>query len=160
MTFNYAHANFLKRYEKSLIEKAIDERAKAFSPISGSQVGAAVLVYDGKIFGGSNVEFARSQNIHAEWIAASDALKYTTAKLNLSARNLKVKMRKGLEEIVAIAIVNEAGIPSCGSCRQMLYEINLNMRVLGVLPNGEFKVRATLRQLYPNAYQSNDGLKI
>jgi len=34
MTSNYAHANFLKRYEKSLIEKAIDERAKAFSPIS------------------------------------------------------------------------------------------------------------------------------
>ena len=160
MTSNYAHANFLKRYEKSLIEKAIDERAKAFSPISGSQVGAAVLVYVGKIFGGSNVEFARSQNIHAEWIAASDALKYTTAVLNWSGKNLKAKMRKGLEEIIAIAIVNKTGIPGCGLCRQMLYEINPDMQVLGVLPNGEVKVRATLRQLYPNAYRSNDGLKI
>jgi len=42
----------------------------------------------------------------------------------------------------------------------MLYEINPDMQVLGVLPSGEVKVDKQLRELYPNAYRSNDGLKI
>ena len=167
----------LELRKELLIKSAIDARNTAFSPISNSQVGAAVLVYyDGRfankneslyltqIFSGSNMEFARSQNIHAEWIAMSEALKYLTKKsfpLNTyDANGVKIKMREGLEDIVAIAIVNNAGIPGCGSCRQMLYEINPDMQVLGVLPSGEVKVDKQLRELYPNAYRSNSGLVI
>jgi cytidine deaminase len=149
---------FPAKYKETLIDKAVYTRHKAFSLISGSQVGAAILVYDGTVFAGSNIEFARSQNMHAEWVAAYSAMSYLAKTLNLP--KLKAKMREGLEEIVAIAIVNNEGIPGCGPCRQMLYEINPNMQVLGVLPNKEIKVNRTIGQLYPHAYRSNDGLKL
>ncbi len=150
------YAKILAQREAALIAVAIEARSAAFSPFSGSQVGCAVLVYDGTIFSGANVEFTRSSNIHAEFIAMQKALAYVQEKLALERDNLLEKIKNGLEEIVAIAEATNSAIPGCGNCRQMLLEINPEIVFYGILPSGKIANKQKISNLYPNPYRSNN----
>lgn len=142
--------------EEELIKCALSARKNAFAPFSGSKVGVAVLVDDGAIFTGANVEFARNMNIHAEFVAMEKALKYIAPKYT----TIDERIKEGFSEIVAIAEVNNQGLPGCGPCRQMVLEVNPEMIFYGVYPNGEIKVKKPIKELYPFEYRSNDNFKL
>jgi len=145
-----------KSWERNLIRAAIDERKAAFSPFSGAKVGVAVLTKEGYTLAGSNVEFTRSMNIHAEMNVLSAVLKHYITKDKATIQN----MREGFSDIIAIAEVNSEGIPGCGACRQAILEVNPDMIFYGVKPDGTIVVKKKITELVPNHYRSNDNLKL
>jgi cytidine deaminase len=98
---------------KELIESAIDATANAYAPYSGFDVGAAVLLNNGKIIEGSNQENAAyPSGLCAERVALFSA--------NTQYPDTKVLA-------VAVAAVTNGKqadmITPCGACRQVLLEV-------------------------------------
>lgn len=124
---------------QKLIVAATAAREKAYSPYSGFAVGAAILLEDGEIVTGCNVENAGySLTICAERNAMSTAIML------------------GGGQPVAIAIVGEKGkfCPPCGACRQFLVEFNPKMIV--VLEDRTEIITYVLEDLLPE-YFSRKG---
>lgn len=89
---------------------------RAYAPYSKFRVGAAVLLDDGRVFTGCNVENASyGLTICAERSAVFAAVAGSVGK----------------PEIVAVAVVNHRGAPCspCGACRQVLAEFGTRATV-------------------------------
>ena len=124
---------------RSLLETARSVRPKAYAPYSNYQVGAAVLMSDGRIFSGVNVENASyGLTMCAERVAVFAAIV------------------AGGREVEAIAIV-AAGhhLPwPCGACRQVLAEFGSDHTRVFVAAEddlGNYQ-EATLFDLIPHAF--------
>jgi cytidine deaminase len=93
-----------------LIAAAQAARALAYAPYSGFTVGAALLMQDGRMISGGNVE------------NASYGLTLCAERTAL-ARALAERYRSG--QVRAIAIASGASSPTmpCGACRQWLIEL-------------------------------------
>lgn len=94
---------------RSLEESAEQVASLAYAPYSKFRVGAALLLSDGSIYRGCNVEnLSYGLTICAERSAVVNAI---------SSKGPGIR-------IVAIAItnLNEAASPPCGACRQVLSE--------------------------------------
>ena len=118
-----------------LIRAAIDVRDQAYAPHSHFYVGAALLMHDGEIAVGCNVENASySLSLCAERVAASAAV------------------AAGHRTWRAIAIASVGGVVPCGACRQFLIEFggDVNVILVDVL-DGSRKTRK-LSQLLPDAF--------
>lgn len=91
--------------QETLIRAAREARQMAYAPYSNYAVGAALLMADGRIFTGVNVENASyGLTICAERTAVFKAVS------------------EGARKIVAIAVCTENGGSPCGACRQVLVE--------------------------------------
>jgi len=94
---------------EKLEQAAIHVMRNAHAPYSNFRVGAAVLLTNGEIFSGCNVENASyGMSNCAERTAIFSAVAQLGPKI----------------EIQAVAVVNDRGIPCspCGACRQVIYE--------------------------------------
>ena len=95
-----------------LMKKALEARARSYSPYSGFSVGAALLCADGSIYTGANIENSSfTPTICAERVAFFSAV------------------HDGHRDFKAIAIVGgKTGLnadeqcPPCGVCRQVMSE--------------------------------------
>ena len=93
----------------SLLERARSAAAQSYSPYSGFKVGAALLLSDGHMVNGANVEnVSFGLTICAERSALVRAVSEYGPKIRIAA--------------VAVANLNQAPSPPCGACRQMLAE--------------------------------------
>ena len=121
-----------------LIRAATDSRDQAYAPHSHFYVGAALLMPDGKIISGCNVENARySLTLCAERVAASAAV------------------AAGYRSWRAIAIASLGGVMPCGACRQFLSEFGNDLTVIVVdVIDGTKKTRK-LSQLLPDAFDTS-----
>lgn len=124
---------------EELISQAFSAMAKAYTPYSGFQVGAALLTADGVIYQGCNIENAA----------------YTPS--NCAERTAFFKaVSEGVREFQAICIVGgKDGIPSgltapCGVCRQVMMEFCDPETFQIILPSGreEYEIY-TLKELLP-----------
>src|SRR3954447_13125490 len=105
----------LKPMNSELIARAIAARERAIAPYSGFKVGAALRTKAGKIYEGCNVENASyGLSVCAERVALLKALS------------------EGEREFEAMAVVTDAATltPSCGSCRQLMWEYCGDIEVL------------------------------
>lgn len=95
---------------QALLAEAREARAQAYVPYSRFAVGAALLLDDGRIIRGANVE------------NASYGLALCAERVALS-RMLQEGYRPG--RVVAVAVATAAARPTapCGACRQWLYEL-------------------------------------
>jgi cytidine deaminase len=94
---------------KALIQKARAAMKRAYAPYSDFRVGAAVLLRNGAIFTGCNVEnVSYGLTICAERNAIFAAVAASAKK----------------PEIIAVAVVNHRGVACspCGACRQVIAE--------------------------------------
>ena len=112
----YENTSELSDSERMLVESAADAAAKAYAPYSHFMVGAAILLDDGTIVTGANVE-------NAAFPSGSCAEK---TALSYSVSNFPDRFP------VAIAItaisngkITSEPVPPCGNCRQMLLEEEL-----------------------------------
>jgi cytidine deaminase len=99
----------MKLLGQKLFRMARAAMKRAYAPYSDFRVGAAILLDDGRVFTGCNVENASyGLTICAERNAVFAAVAAT----------------RGKPEIVALAVVNQRGVPCspCGACRQVLAE--------------------------------------
>ncbi len=109
----YASRDELPVVEKRLVEQAVTATAGAYAPYSHFNVGAALLLDDGTVIRGANVENAAFPSGSC---AEKTALSYMVAN-------------HGDRKALAIAIAAMSGgkltaepVPPCGNCRQMLIE--------------------------------------
>ena len=121
---------------RSLAAKAAEQ---SYSPYSKFRFGAAVLLQDGKIFAGPNVENASYRlTICAENTAIAKAI---------SEAGPKIKVRA-----VAVANLNGAASMPCGACRQILWEFGgADTWVFGPGEDGPLDV--TLGSLLPHGFR-------
>jgi cytidine deaminase len=97
------------RQRARLLAAARKAMKNAHAPYSHFRVGAALLTAKGEMFAGCNVENASYGMTNcAERTAIFSAVAASGPKL----------------EIVAVAVVNDQGVPCspCGACRQVIYE--------------------------------------
>ena len=99
--------------EKKLVEAAVAAADGAYAPYSGFRVGAAMMLDDGTVTRGANVENAAFPSGSC---AEKTVISYTVANYHD-------------KKTVAIAIAAFSGgeltedpVPPCGNCRQMLIE--------------------------------------
>ena len=109
----YASKDEMPEADAQLLTRAEEMTANSYAPYSNFHVGAAVLMSDGRIFGGSNQENAA---FPSGLCAERTALYYASAQCPD-------------QDVVAVAIAAEyqgkpaEGIPSpCGACRQAMVQ--------------------------------------
>lgn len=89
----------------ALIQAALAVRAKAYAPYSNYPVGAALLMEDGSIITGVNVENASyGLSMCAERTAVFKAVS------------------QGYQRLLAVAVATDNAGSPCGACRQVLTE--------------------------------------
>ena len=122
-----------------LIQAANRVRVNAYAPYSNYSVGAALLTSSGKIFTGVNVENA-------------------AYPLTMCAERSAVfcAVASGEREFIAIVVATSNGGTPCGSCRQVLSEFGLDIKVF--LVDGESNVvqETTVGELLPGAFSGED----
>src|SRR6201987_4825076 len=102
-------ANLSASVRKKLERAAMRVMKNAHAPYSKFRVGAAILLTNGRVFSGCNVE-----NASYGMTNCAERTAIFTAVAELGPKF----------EIKAIAVVNDKGVPCspCGACRQVIYE--------------------------------------
>ena len=116
-----------------LLDAARQARDRAYAPYSGFRVGAALLMEDGAVVAGCNVE-NRSYGLTV--CAERGALSAAVAQGHGRPR--------------AVAVLTDTSPPSapCGMCRESLQELAPGIPVLLANPAGE-RVETTVAELLP-----------
>jgi cytidine deaminase len=122
---------------RGLLARAREARAAAYAPYSGFKVGAALLAADGRIFAGVNVENA--------------SYGLTTCAERTAVVTAIAEGARGFRAIAVAGPDDAASCPPCGSCRQILYEIDPSLAVVTSGADGD-PVVAPLRELLPGAF--------
>jgi len=108
-----------------IILKSQQAREKAYAPYSNFKVGAAVLTTSGKIYTGCNIESSSyGLSICAERVALFKAVS------------------EGEKDFIAIAIATSSQnyCPPCGACRQILWDLAPEIKVLLVSDSKNFQL--------------------
>lgn len=121
---------------QTLIAEARAAMEQAHATYSDFTVGAALLMEDGSIVRGANIENASfGATICAERSAIASALS------------------QGKRGIQAVAVTNatDTKITPCGICRQVIYEYGNNIPVICTNQSGEHVI-FTISELLPHAF--------
>lgn len=124
---------------KELITMALQAQKKAYVPYSNFHVGAAVLMEDGKVYTGCNIEIASySPTLCAERTAIFKGIS------------------EGSKKIDTIAIVGDAN-PTypCGVCRQVIREFGKDAKIIIANSEDDYK-EYTMEELLPNSFGPED----
>jgi cytidine deaminase len=121
--------------KENLMQKALDARTAAYAPYSHYHVGAALLLKNGEVYLGCNIE---------------------NASYGLTICSERTAVFKAISEkrsdFVAIAVATKDGGAPCGACRQVLNEFNPQMLVLIGNEAGEIVREMPLSALLPAAF--------
>lgn len=129
---------------RKLAKIAIDARENAYVPYSKFKVGAAVLMADGSIYTGCNIE-------NASYGATNCAERTAIFKA----------VSEGHKEIKAIAIVGDMSTNTypCGICRQVIAEFASKDIDIILVKNEESYIIKTMEEILPGAFTKGDLLK-
>ena len=122
---------------KLLIQAARAARKHAYAPYSNFKVGAAVETKSGEIFSGCNME------------NASFGLTVCAERNALGAMIVT-----GNKSVKSIAIASENGVPPCGACRQVIWEICGEIPVYLIDEAGN-TTATTSTELLPGAFNKD-----
>lgn len=118
----------------ALVAAAQVAREHAYAPYSRYRVGAAILLPDGEIVSGANVENA------------------SYGLSNCAERSaVFTAVSQGAREILAVAVATENAGSPCGACRQVLAEFGGDIPVLLVDAAGRAR-ETTLYALLPDHF--------
>ncbi|PKL43385.1 MAG: cytidine deaminase [Candidatus Riflebacteria bacterium HGW-Riflebacteria-1] len=126
--------------EKELINQAIAASKMAYAPYSKFHVGAALLLENGEIIQGCNVENA------------------SYGLCNCAERTaLFTAIAAGHKKFIKLAVyVDRAAFtPPCGACRQVIHELAPGVEILLINNRGEIK-RTSDAELLPLSFGSAD----
>ncbi|MFZ0535659.1 MAG: cytidine deaminase [Candidatus Sulfotelmatobacter sp.] len=124
--------------QAQLLRSAKKAMKNAHAPYSKFRVGAAILLSNGKIFGGCNVENASYGMTNcAERTAIFSAVAQLGPKI----------------EIRAVSVANDHGVPCspCGACRQVIYEFGPDATVFFQGKDGPRQAHIT--ELLPEGFR-------
>ncbi len=122
--------------EQILIQRATQALLSARALYSGFQVGAAILLEDGSIYEGFNIEAnSSSVSICAERVAVVHAMLYSRSKI----------------KTLAIVADTHTIISPCGICRQFLSEFS-SLKVVMSNLKGDTNIMS-IHDLLPHPFQ-------
>ena len=122
-----------------LQQRAIAVAQHAYAPYSHFRVGAAVLLVDGTIVTGCNVENSSYRlTVCAEQAAIATAV---------SLRGPSIRIRA-----IAVANLNDTASQPCGACRQTIHEFSTPDTVVFFPGEGGAIAQATIAALLPAAF--------
>jgi cytidine deaminase len=124
--------------QSRLLRTARKVMKNAHAPYSKFRVGAAILLTNGKIFAGCNVENASYGMTNC---AERTAIFSAVAKLGPKI------------EIRAVSVVNDLGVPCspCGACRQVIYEFGRDATVF--FQGAKGPKQAHITELLPEGFR-------
>lgn len=124
--------------QQELLQSAKKSMSCAYAPYSNFRVGAAVLLADGAIFTGCNVENAS--------YGLTNCAERTAIFSAVAERGPKIEIR-------AVTVVNDQGIPCspCGACRQVIYEFGPYATIFFQGANGP--KQAQIAELLPEGFR-------
>jgi cytidine deaminase len=122
-----------------LQQRAIAVAHHAYAPYSNFRVGAAVLLLDGTIVTGCNVENASYRlTVCAEQAAIATAVSLHGPQIRIRA--------------IAVANLNDTASQPCGACRQTIHEFSTPDTIVFFPGEGATIVQATIAALLPAAF--------
>lgn len=123
---------------EELRKRALEVRKNSYSPYSGHKVGAAILMSDGSIHAGCNVENSSyGGTLCAERVAVHSAV---------AAKGPQVRVRE-----VVVATDATPPWPPCGMCRQVISEFQEEAVIHAVNPQGDIQ-SWKFEDLLPSAF--------
>ena len=127
--------------QKRLIEAATDARNRAYAPYSKFNVGAALLLEDGKtIITGCNVE------------NASYGLAICAERNAICAA-----VARGHQKFLAVAVAAAPLASPCGACRQFIVEFGADIEVISFDPADPTTVKVwKIGELIPENFDGAD----
>jgi len=139
MSSQHAPASLDPAQAADLQQRAITVAHHAYAPYSNFRVGAALLLTDGTIVTGCNVENASYRlTVCAEQAAIASAV---------SLHGHKIKIRA-----IAVANLNNTASQPCGACRQTIHEFS-TPDTLVFFPGEKGAInQATIADLLPAAF--------
>ena len=124
--------------EKEVIEAALAARQRSVAPFSNFLVGAAVRTKSGKIYSGCNIESASfGLTVCAERVAIWKAL----SEGDHDFTNL------------AVAADTQTLTPTCGTCRQIIWEFAKHADIVMVNVRGD-REEVHIENLLPRAFDA------
>lgn len=126
---------------KKLILEALKYRERAYAPYSKFKVGAAVIMEDGKIYSGCNIE-------NASYGATNCAERTAIFKA----------VSEGGKTIKAIAIVGDLHNYTypCGICRQVIEEFSDDSTDIVLAKNENDYIVKSFSEILPGAFSKKD----
>ena len=122
-----------------LQQRAIAVAHHAYAPYSNFRVGAAVLLTDGNIVTGCNVENASYRlTVCAEQAAIA-------AAVGLHGPAVRIRA-------IAVANLNDTASQPCGACRQTIHEFSTPDTIVFFPAQGGTTAEATIAALLPAAF--------
>ena len=129
--------------KQNLVQEANTARQYCYVPYSQFKVGAAVLMKDGTVIHGANIE------------NASYGLSMCAERNALIHARLKGYQK---EDIVALAVIADSNIPvsPCGACRQVMSELMPSQAPV-YLSSQQFVIKeTTVSELLPFAFDGTE----
>ncbi len=124
-----------------LINEAKRAREQAYVPYSNFKVGAALLMEDGSVFLGANIENAS--------FGLTNCAERTALFKAYSDGNRNVKM-------IAVVADTDRPVPPCGACRQVMVELcKQDTNVVLTNLKGDI-LEMTVAELLPGAFTAED----
>ena len=113
----------------------------AHAPYSNFRVGAAILLENGQVFSGCNVE-----NASYGLTNCAERTAIFSAVAALGSKQVRIR---------AVVVVNDRGVACspCGACRQVISEFGPDADVFYVGPKGI--QQSSMRQLLPDCFSSD-----
>jgi cytidine deaminase len=124
--------------QAKLLRSAKKVMKNAHAPYSKFRVGAAILLSNGKMFSGCNVENAS--------YGLSNCAERTAIFSAVAQLGPKIEIR-------AVSVVNDHGVPCspCGACRQVIYEFGPDATVFFQSASGPKQAHIT--ELLPEGFR-------
>jgi cytidine deaminase len=142
MSQNHSTGNLTPDEIAELLKQATAAAHHAYAPYSSFRVGAALLLDNGHIVTGCNVENASYRlTTCAEQSAISSAVNQHGPAIRIRA--------------IAVANLNHTASQPCGACRQTIHEFSTpDTLILYPAQDGQ-TAQATIRELLPAAFLLN-----
>ena len=123
--------------EQKLVKTAIAAKKKAYAPYSKYWVGSALIDNEGRVFSGCNVE-------NASYPAGLCAERTAIVKM-VSEGGKRIKA-------IVVAASSEEPVFPCGMCLQVIQEFGSDCEVIAISKNGKKIEKASMRTLFPFAF--------
>ena len=130
--------NIAPAIQKKLEQAAARAMKNSYAPYSNFHVGAAILLANGKILAGCNVENAS--------YSMTNCAERTAIFAAVAALGPKIEIR-------AVAVTNDQGVACspCGACRHVIYEFGPNATVFFRSEKGP--KQAHIAELLPEGFR-------
>lgn len=132
--------------KKQMNEAALSALKHAYSPYSQKKIGASVLMTNGQVFSGCNIENASyGGTVCAERVAIWKAISESSNQEKITE--------------VVVASLEDQPWPPCGFCRQVMAEFCTEDTIVRLINAKNNEVIYKFKDLFPEAFKPSHLIK-